>query len=220
MIKLVIIDFDDTLSLTEKACFKIENLIAQQMGFTPMDRKTHLKNWGKPLKEAIVERFTGIDVNKFMVRFEKVLPKFIERGEADLISEINFQTLDKLRKLGSKLSVLTSRTLGEVQHLLDTKHPLSNRIDAFYHKDNLVYDKPDPKVFDKVLEKFHVKPNEAVYIGDSLNDAISAKNAGLHFIALLESGLRTKEYFKEVKVDFFANKFSEIITYITILGQW
>lgn len=215
MIKLVIIDFDDTLSLTEKACFKIENLIAQQMGFAPMDRETHLKNWGKPLKEAIVERFPGIDADKFMVCFENTLPEFIEKGEVDFISEINFQTLDKLKKLCLKLAILTSRSLGEIRHLMDTKHPLNNYIDAFYHKENLDYVKPDPKVFDKALEKFQVKLTEAVYIGDSLNDAISAKNAGLHFIALLESGLRTKEYFKKVKVDFFANKFSEIIAYIT-----
>ncbi len=29
MIKLVLIDFDDTLCLTEKACFRIENDVAQ-----------------------------------------------------------------------------------------------------------------------------------------------------------------------------------------------
>lgn len=44
MIKLVIIDFDDTLCLTEKACFKMENYVAQKMGFAPINREAHIKN--------------------------------------------------------------------------------------------------------------------------------------------------------------------------------
>lgn len=92
---------------------------------------------------------------------------------------------------------------------------LISKIDAFYHKDNTEYMKPNPKVYDKTLQFFNVLPHEAVYIGDSLGDAISAKGAGLHFIALLESELRTKDDFKSVAVDYFAAKFENILNYIT-----
>jgi phosphoglycolate phosphatase-like HAD superfamily hydrolase len=192
----------------------MENYIAQKMGFEPMTRATHIKDWGKPLEEVILERIPGIDAKVFMRELEYVLPEFIEKGEVDVITDINLETLDQIRKNGTKTAILTSRTLLEAKHLLDENHPLSSRIDAFYHKDNTEYLKPDPKVFDKVLKYFKVKPHEAVYIGDSVGDAISAKGAGLHFIALLESELKTKEDFQSIPVDYFASKFRDIIAYI------
>lgn len=214
MIKLVIIDFDDTLSLTEKACFNIENHIAKKMGFLPMDRDTHLKNWGKPIKEAIKERFPGINVNNFMVNLERTLPEFVKRSKIDVVSNVNLEVLDILKKLGYKLAILTSRTLGEVKHLINKNHPLNTRIETIYHRNNMKYVKPDPRVFKNALSEYDVKPNEAIYIGDSPSDALAAKNAGLHFIALLESKIRTRTDFVELKVDFFADTFPQIIDYI------
>jgi phosphoglycolate phosphatase len=65
-----------------------------------------------------------------------------------------------------------------------------------------------------MLEKYHLSPDQAVYIGDSLGDAKSAKGAGLHFIASLESGLRTEEDFSSIPVDHFIKKFPEIVKII------
>jgi phosphoglycolate phosphatase-like HAD superfamily hydrolase len=55
---------------------------------------------------------------------------------------------------------------------------------------------------------------ECVYVGDAVTDAIAANGAGMHFIAVLESGLRQKEDFKKVRVDFFAKKFSDTVSYL------
>lgn len=214
MIKLVIIDFDDTLSLTEEAFFKIENLIAEKLGFLPMTRDAHQKNWGKPVKEAILERIPGIDPEEFMKTHKEVFPEFLREGKADIISEKNIDTLKKLKSMGKSLAILTSRTFQEAEHLIDKNHHLNKWIKKIYHTDNSKYLKPDPRVFDQILENFNVKTEEAVYIGDSLGDGMSAKGAGIHFIALLESGLRTKEYFKSVPVDYFAKTFPKILPYI------
>lgn len=215
MIKLVITDFDDVLSLTEGVCFKIENLIAQKLGFPPMTRKTHQKNWGKPVKEAILERIPGIDSEAFMkILHKEILPKFIREGKIDAVSDDNIDTLKKLKSDGKRLAILTNRGFHEIKHLLDKSHHLSKWIEKIYHINNSRYLKPDPRVFDQILEDFNVRPHEAIYIGDSLGDAICAKGADIHFIAFLESGLRTKEDFKSVPVDFFAQTFPEILSYI------
>ena len=200
--------------MTEASAYKIENLVAQEMGFAPMTREDHTKNWGQPLQEAIFGRIPGIDARVFMEEYEKVLPEFINSGEVDVITEINLKTLDKIRDRSIKTAILTSRSYMEVKHLLAETHPIASKIDAFYHRDNTGYVKPNPKVYDKALQYFNVKPNEAVYVGDNLGDAISAKEAGLHFIALLESELLTKEDFKSIPVDYFALKFEDILVYI------
>jgi phosphoglycolate phosphatase-like HAD superfamily hydrolase len=101
-----------------------------------------------------------------------------------------------------------------VRHLLNNGHPIKSRIDAIYHEGNSQYLKPDYRVFNKLLYQFDLMPEECVYVGDAVTDAVAANGAGMHFFAVLESGLRAKEDFKEVKVDIFVNKFSDIIRYI------
>lgn len=214
MIKLVLLDFDDTLCLTESVCWRIENELAGKMGFTPMTHETHLKNWGKPLQIAIEERIPGIDGDEFMHLMDKELPKYIEAGTADKISSENLDILRKLRDKKKKVGILTSRSLSEIRHLLDNKHPLSQLTDAFYHKDNLEYLKPDPRVFTDALYQFDCLPDEVIYVGDAVSDAMAAKGAGLHFIAVLEAGIWTKGDFTGQHVDFFANKFTDILPYI------
>jgi phosphoglycolate phosphatase len=214
MIKLVILDFDDTLCLTEEACFQSENKVAMEMGFAPMSREVHKSNWGKPLAAAIVERVPGVDIREFMERVEKVMEEYSKEGKQDPITKENLHALDTLRKAGKKIAILTSRSFPEVRHLLHEAHPLSNRVEAFYHKDNSEYVKPDPRVFTQSLSHFKVLPEETVYVGDSVSDAIAAKGAGLYFISVLESELSTKEDFKGQEVDFFAQKFTDILPYI------
>lgn len=215
MLKLIVFDFDDTLCLTEQAAFKLENTVAEKMGFLPMSRESHIQNWGEPLETAIAERIPGIDVKIFIDHLEKELPKFIKKGEIDIICESNLHTLTKLKAQNKKTAILSSRTQLQMKHLLQPDHALASLIDAFYFKENLDYSKPDPKIFRKVLEDFDVQAYEAVYVGDSLGDALSAKGAGLDFIALLESKLRTEYDFHSVKVDYFAKKFPNILDYIS-----
>ena len=211
MIKLVVVDFDDTLCLTEEATFHIENEVAVELGYAPMTREAHKKNWGKNLAEAITERIPGVEVEKFLFRLEEVHMIHAASGKVDTVSEQNLQALDQIIDSGLKLGLLTARSFREAQHLLHQDHPLSKRIERFYHMDNSEFSKPDPRAFEKILRDFNVVPDETVYIGDAFGDAICANGAGVHFIAVMESGIRSKEDFKEYNVDYFAPTFVEAI---------
>lgn len=219
MIKLVMVDFDDTLSMTEDAFFGIENHVAQTMGFEPMTREAHRKNWGRPIQKAIVERIPGIDPDEFLKRLGEILPEFVKTGQADTISDENIRTLEALKKSGRRLAILTSRKTAEARHLLDENHHINRLVEKIYHADNLEFLKPDPRAFRQGLADFNTMPDEAVYVGDSVSDGISAKGAGLHFIALLESGLRSKKEFEATEVDYFAEKFADITAYIDAQGN-
>lgn len=216
MIKLVLLDFDDTLCLSEESCFHFENTVAESMGFPPMSRFTHKATWGQHLQEAIIDRVPGIDSNEFMKRFEAQVMRATADGTFDSVPLDNLAILDKIKDEGKKIALITSRSLIEIKTIMDVSHPLSSRIDAFYHRDNVTHIKPDPRVFNKALYEFDVMPIECVYVGDTLKDGFAAKNAGIDFIAVLESGLVTRDAFKNsnIAVDFFAEKFTDILPYI------
>ncbi len=214
VIKVVAIDFDDTLCLTEDACFRVENFVASQLGFPPQSREVHLNTWGQPVEQASIIRFPGINPREFKILLDKIFPEFIERGELDQVSEVNYQVLDRIKALGKSLTIVTSRSQEEVRHLINPKHPLALRIDAFYHGNNTKFLKPDPRVFAAMLDRFKIAPHEAVYVGDSVNDVVSANKAGLVSVVSLESGLRKKEDFKDVQVDYFIQRFPDILNII------
>ena len=210
MIKLILIDFDDTLVQTEAACFELENDIASRLGHLPMTREAHMHNWGVALRPAILERIPGVDVEKFLKLHKKLLPQYVTLGKFDAITQDNLETLQVLHQVGYKVAILTSRTLAEAEHLVHNSHPLANYIDGFYHGDNLEVTKPDPRVFRLPLRHFKIDPHEAVYIGDARKDGECAKAAGLHFVETLESGLLSKADFEHIPVDVCVEHFTQV----------
>jgi phosphoglycolate phosphatase len=210
-IKGVILDFDDTLCLTEQACFDLENEILVALGREPMSRDIHKQTWGLPLFEAIEMRSPGVNVADFRNLFSDKLRQAIDAGEMDKIPEENLAAIDRLVELGKTVLLLTSREKAELEHIMDPEHLLAPRIEAFYYKDNMQFHKPDPRAFDHIEREHGWKPEECVYVGDSVGDAAAAKQAGLHFIASLESGLRTREDFSDYPVDAYISHFTEVV---------
>ena len=148
--------------------------------------------------------------------FDKMLPQAIKNGVMDAVPATNLAVLDKLKEAGKKIAIVTSRSYIEVKPMISLDHPLGSRIDAFYHRDNSDHLKPDPRVFNKALYEFDVTPNEAVYVGNALKDGFAAKGADLYFVAVLESGLVSKQDFANVNinVDFYADKFTDSLDFI------
>ena len=209
-LRAVILDCDDTLFLTEEACFQIENAAAGKMGCAPMTRETHQHSWGRTIREAAALRFPGIDVDHFISTYELLLGEWVRSGRIDQLLPENLAALDRLKAQGYALAVLTSRKHSEVAHLLDPAHELSRRLSEFHYFESSPFLKPDPRVFDALLAKLGVKPAEAVYVGDAVSDAQAAGAAGVRFVASLESGLRTPADFSSFPVASFIRRFSEL----------
>jgi phosphoglycolate phosphatase len=212
MIKAVIIDFDDTLCLTELACFNLENAALELLGRSPQRRKVHRETWGQPLYDAIRARSPGINVHEFRVVVEEMRQLWVVENKIDAVPAESLRTLDNLLNQGKELYILTSRTRDEVKHLTASDHELASRIKAFYYRDVMTYIKPDPRAFNQLLDHHNLERDECVYVGDSPTDAAAAKRGGLHFIATLESGLRTERDFSDYPVDLFVHKFTEVET--------
>lgn len=217
MIKLVVFDFDDTLSLTEKACFNLENRIAQKLGHPPMQRQVHLNTWGMPLFEVIEQRIPGIDVVKFEQLFKKEKSLALERGEFDYISPQNYGVLSELKKQGRQTAVLTSRKAVEAQHLLHPDHTLQKALDYFYYQEKTVYTKPDPRVFDTLLAESKLKKDELLYVGDAPSDAQASIKAGIKFVASLESGIYREKAFSDYEVQAFVTDLSGVLEVLEIV---
>ena len=210
MIKAVILDLDDTLFMSFDSAYIVVNMILREMNARPLARETLAKHWGKPVHQASKEWGLSVDPEAFAEKFVAHFPVAVQDGVFDILTPENLGALRQLHEQGKKLFVLTSRVQGELAHLLDPRHELAALIDKFYYKDTMRYHKPDPRAFEHIEHEHGWRPEECVYVGDSVGDAMAATGAGLHFIASLESCLRTKNDFSQYKVEAFLSEFREI----------
>ncbi|CAM3650260.1 HAD family hydrolase [Kibdelosporangium persicum] len=92
--------------------------------------------------------------------------------------------LDWMRAAGLKLAAVTNAS-GPAQRDKMACLGLTRFFDAVVIAGEVGMAKPDPGIFHAACEDLHVKPANAVHIGDRLDlDAIGARNAGLHAVWL------------------------------------
>lgn len=98
------------------------------------------------------------------------------------------ETLHKLKALGVKTGIVTNGLKRDYQTIL-TKTGLKDQFDVVVGVDDCHAAKPDKRIFVHALEKLNVRPEEAVFIGDSHKyDYIGAKRAGLKALLISRNG--------------------------------
>ena len=94
------------------------------------------------------------------------------------------QTLAKLKKAGKKLYILSNAQASFTQFEIK-KFGLPKLFNGIAFSSNYGLAKPSTAFFDKVLDKFHLKKEESIYVGNDLfSDILGANNAGIDCIWL------------------------------------
>lgn len=100
------------------------------------------------------------------------------------------ETLSKIKENNQKSCFVSTKTR-ESMNLMIKYNNLESILDFSISGDEVENFKPDPEGILKTLKYFNAKPNEAIFIGDSLHDLGAARNANVRFIGVL-SGICTK----------------------------
>lgn len=102
--------------------------------------------------------------------------------------------LDRLKAEGMKIAVVSNKGDFGVQILCDEYFPK-----VFHYavgEKTGISKKPAPDMVNACLKEFGLKPEEAVYIGDSEVDLETARNAGMDEV-LVTWGFRDREFLEE-----------------------
>ena len=82
------------------------------------------------------------------------------------------------------------------------EHGLEGQFDIVISSLDVEHPKPAPDALCKILDGLHVSPQEAVYIGDSEIDEVTAKAAKVPFVAYKNRSLSADHYvehFQEIE---------------------
>jgi HAD superfamily hydrolase (TIGR01549 family) len=124
----------------------------------------------------------------------------IFKGIDDLIS--------KLAK-DVKLAILTNNKSQYAEEVLE-KFNLSKYFDLIIGFNDVTEVKPDPEGILKILDKWNLKPSDAIFIGDMTTDVDAGKAAKVKMICVA-SGLAQKQALREHKPDILVDNTESLI---------
>jgi HAD superfamily hydrolase (TIGR01509 family) len=197
-VKIAIFDCDGVLFNSYEANRAYYNEIAKMAGRAPLTEEEMAYCHMHTAKESIeyifrkdpegMERAFNAAREIDYVRFLPLMAK--EPGMEDTV---------RLIRPAVKTAISTNRST-TMPRLIDI-YRLDQLFDQIVCALDVKYPKPDPEGVFLILERLGLSPEEAIYIGDSKVDEVTAKNAGTRLIAYKN---------RQLDADFHADNFDEI----------
>ncbi len=211
--KVIVFDFDDTLVQTRAIRYEAAKYTAKHFYNLKISDSTIDKYWGLPFRDLIKALFNDVDsFENIAQHYKEIIHLFPLKKFDDAVA-----TLERLSNkyiltmVSSSTKELIKRGFMDVGISYDIFAYIQASEDSDHHK-------PDGKVFDSLknfLNKKGIKYSEAIYIGDSLDDYIAAKNADIDFLGVARFDKREKE-FEENNAKYVKN-LREITQYLKTL---
>lgn len=170
-IKIVIFDVDDTLIYTINAAYKKTNLAGKNTYNMNLSKEQFLELYGRyNFEDCIRYWYNKEEINAFIEDYNSI------KMDYEYIADID-KIVKSLKSNDIIVGIVTNSTIEK------TNRKLNKHIELF---DFIYADacKPDPKIFLEIMEKYHVKNTEVLYIGDSQNDYLATQNANINFCAV------------------------------------
>lgn len=191
--KLIIFDMDGTILNTIEDIADAVNYILKKYD-KPKKKVEEVKYFvGNGLKKTL-ERSILPEVNDSWI--DKVYPEFTAyyKEHANEKTESYggiIEVIKELRKAGYRLAVVSNKRQEAVDELCEVF--FQECFDVAMGDREGIRIKPAPDMVDSVLTRLGIERREAVYVGDSDVDIMTAKNAGMDCISV-SWGFRDREF--------------------------
>jgi len=182
---LVIFDLDGTLVHSninyEQIRNEVKGILAKIL--TPEEYKQVVSVPRSILELLLIVQKHDTTQNE-LKRAWKIIEHYETLGYEDAtIKEDVVPTLDKLKKEGYKIAILTNNSRKLTEYALN-KFELLPYIDAVITRDDITQRKPHPEGIYKLMNQFNANPQTTLFIGDSWLDCEAALKAKINFAYL------------------------------------
>jgi len=202
MIKIVIFDFDGTIADTEQWTLDIYNELALKYGYKTYTIKEMEEMKKMHLSKLIPE--LGIPYSKVFLLLkegQKILKKNI--NNVHTFTDDLRQILSDIRKLTGTLGIISSNTKKNIRRFCKNKE-----IDMDFIVSSPLFTK-EIKI-NRIIKKYHVTPDQILYIGDEVRDIDSSRKSGVK-IASATWGYNDRDLLAESEPDYLIDSLSELI---------
>lgn len=187
----LVLDVDDTLVATRATGFRKLEIAANTLNLESPDWTVYLEHYGRTdFLTCLGQLFPGGNVQTI----EQIYDQLQSRVPYSVFKSIP-DVLEKIR-LGTKVGILTNGNASKTSRKLISLGLADFPFDVVISLGNGNLKKPQPGCFDECIELLDCDAERIVYVGDSLIDLIAARNAGLHFWAVL-TGTGSRSEFQD-----------------------
>ncbi len=205
-----IFDFDYTLGDATKGIVMCVNDALQKMSMPQCSSDEIRKTVGLTLAETFY-KLTGIEEpargEEFALRFKEKADQVMT--ESTELFPDTIETLTKLKSRNAGLGIVTTKYHYWIDEIL-RKFRIEQLIDVIVGFEDVKIAKPNEEGLLSAIGWMNVAKDNAVYIGDSIVDAKTARNAGVAFIAVT-TGVTPAYAFEEFPHEHIIYSLSELL---------
>ncbi|MEF9919403.1 MAG: HAD-IA family hydrolase [Eubacterium sp.] len=207
---LYLFDFDYTLADSAKGIVMCFQHVLRHNGFENISEDRIKRTIGITLEDAFI-KLTGVQDQEQLVAFRK---EYVKKADKVMVNNTVIfpgvlETLQCLKNEGAQTGIISTKYRYRIKETIDLYH-MENLIDCILGGEDVDHAKPNPEGLEKVILGFEIPKEKVLYIGDSLVDAETAKNAGVDFAAVT-TGMTTKEDFKGMPYVMIMKSLKELI---------
>jgi HAD superfamily hydrolase (TIGR01662 family) len=201
MLKAIIFDLDGTLT---NLTFDYKKAKAEVISFlinSKVDEKILDENKSIYLNiEAAINYIKKEFSEEYAKIIKEIAFEIVDKYERQEIGKtsLNDGALDLInciKSKGMKIAICTNNSSYTTLSILNELN-IINLIDVIITRDDVEKLKPYPDPLLLACKKLNINPNEALYIGDSIVDLLTAKAAGIAFILISKNDLKVKESYE------------------------
>ncbi len=208
-LKNLLFDLDGTLVDTTDLILSSYRESVSKLVETPPTDEEILKGFGTPLTQQLDRLFPTLRsrMDEVIVLWkdaqERLHDKLIKPfpGTADVLRE--------LKRRGHPMGVVTSKERVQAERDMEL-YGLVEFVDVIVCWDDTSNHKPHPEPILKGMELLAVRPEETLYVGDSLHDMKAGREAGAKVAAAMW-GPFAKEPLRAFKPDYMLNSIQELL---------
>ncbi|HIU76829.1 MAG TPA: HAD-IA family hydrolase [Candidatus Pelethocola excrementipullorum] len=193
--KGIVFDFDYTLGDSTKGIVASINYAMKKLGHQKYPEEAIRKTVGlslfdtyRQLTEDENPENAGIFASCFRDKADEVMASHTQLYPGVL------EGLREWKKAGMKLGIVTTKYHYRIDQILKLCHG-EGIFDRIVGGEDVEREKPDPEGLLFCIDAWGMKKEEVLYVGDSLVDAKTAKNAGVPFCAVT-TGTTDEEAFR------------------------
>jgi len=207
VIKAILFDLDGTLiDSTDLILFSFNHVMKEYLNLDVPEQEIR-SLFGKPL-------YSQMEIYGGKERARELVEKYREHNlisHKDHLKEIPGvkETLEGLKKKGYALGIVTSKQEDSARLGMQICE-IEDFFDIFVFSNTVTIHKPEPEPVLYALRKLGLKPEEAVYVGDSTYDIICGQRAGVETVGVGYTPVG-REQLKATNPDHWIEKIEELL---------
>lgn len=147
---------------------------------------------------------------------ERINTLFCERVLETKLQKNILPVLKQLTKAGKRLSVLTTSGRVAVDGILKNLK-IYDYFDTIITFDDVIHHKPDPEGVLKILKKHNAQPERTIIVGDTRNDIVAGKTAGISTVMYypdIHEQIYDRDHLLALNADFYIRDLKELLPII------